>query len=203
MKKFFLTLALAAVATSAFAQIEGLSAGAGYLTNTLKSTYTSGSSSTTHSYDFGGFYAGVNYTLLEIGPGIAITPGLQFASVTYKEDNTTWGESYLAVPVNFSYKLDLVPGTLAIQPYAGPTFAFGLGSKNTYTIGSVSTTSDMYGDDSDYGKFDLLVGAGIALDIVDMIRVTIGYDLGLLDRDSSDNGKIKSSNLNFGVAYLF
>lgn len=212
MKKLIITIAIAlAACTAAFAQ-KGLSVGAGYLDNTVKSVYTSGSTSTTTSQTYGGFYGGVSYTVLTLGPGINITPGLYFASTSFKEEKevltvltrTTGSESYLAVPVNFSYKLDLVPGTLAIEPYAGPTFAYGLSSKGSVwdELTNATTTTDNY-DGTTYGKFDLQVGVGLAFDIVDMIRVTVGYNMGLLDRNSDSDYKVTTSNINFGVAYLF
>ena len=36
-----------------------------------------------------------------------------------------------------------------------------------------------------------------------MIRVTVGYNMGLLDRDSDSDYKVTTSNINFGVAYMF
>ena len=210
MKKLIITLAIAlAACTAAFAQM-GLSVGAGYLDNTVKTVYTSGSTTTTTSDTFGGFYGGVSYTVLTLGPGINITPGLYFASTSYKnvdtilgvETTSTGSESYIAVPVNFSYKLELVPGTLALQPYAGPTFAYGLSSKAATTAGGTTLSTDNY-DGTTYGKFDLQVGVGLAFDIVDMIRVTVGYNMGLLDRNSDSDYKTTTSNINFGVAYLF
>ena len=208
MKKLIITLVIAlAACTAAFAQ-KGLSVGAGYLDNTVKTVYTSGSTTTTNARTYGGFYAGLSYNVLTLGPGIGITPGLYFASTSFKGEEdlvggvTSGNESYLAVPVNFSYKLDLVPGTLAIEPYAGPTFAYGLSSKTTYTLGNTSNTTDRY-DGTTYGKFDLQVGVGLAFDIVDMIRVTVGYNMGLLDRDSDSDYKVTTSNINFGVAYMF
>ena len=215
MKKFFLTLALAAVATSAFAQIEGLSAGAGYLTNTRKVTATYNNTSDSDKQEFGGFYAGVSYTVLHVGPGIGITPGIYFSNLSYKKDADAVGgvrsgsENNISVPVNFSYKLDLLPGTLALAPYLGPTFIFGLSSKDQYALKNHTDITDNYGDNSDYGRFNVAVGGGIALDIVDMIRVTLGYNLGLLNLytgDNSGNTKYSYKNntgFNFGVAYLF
>ena len=38
---------------------------------------------------------------------------------------------------------------------------------------------------------------------MDMVRVHVGYNVGLLDRDSSDNSVIKTSGINFGAAFLF
>ena len=211
MKKIIITLALAVAAcTTAFAQLGGLSVGAGYLDNTIKSVYTSGSTSTTTTQAYGGFYAGLSYDVLTIGPGITITPGLYFASTSFKDVDTVLGvtttttgnESYIAVPVNVSYKLNLVPSVLAIAPYVGPTFAYGLSSKGSVAVGNTTTTSDHY-DGTTYGKFDLQVGVGLAFDIVEMVRVSVGYNFGLLDRDSDEDTKVTTSNLNFGVAYLF
>lgn len=212
MKKLIITLAIAlAACTAAFAQ-KGLSVGAGYLDNSIKTVYTSGNTSTTNTQAYGGFYGGVSYTVLTLGPGINITPGLYFANASFKDEDTVLGvktittgsESYLAVPVNFSYKLELVPGTLALQPYAGPTFAYGLSSKGTFwdEVTDKTTTTDNY-DGTTYGKFDLQVGVGLAIDIVDMIRVSVGYNMGLLDRNSDSDYKLTTSNINFGVAYLF
>lgn len=217
MKKFILTLALAvAASTAAFAQLGGLSVGAGYQTNNYVSTYTNGNNSSTSTYDFGGFYAGASYTVLTLGPGISITPGIYFSSLSFSGSDTVlgvtgqkdWKESYLSIPVNFGYKINLLPGVLAIAPYVGPTFALGLSSKgtNTVSVAGTSTSSDfdMYNDDdTTYGKFNVYIGGGLAIDIVDMIRVTVGYNYGLLNRDSADNYTGKNSGVNFGVAYLF
>ena len=44
----------------------------------------------------------------------------------------------------------------------------------------------------------------LALDVMDMIRVHVGYNQGLLNRNNdSDGSVIKTSGVNFGVAYLF
>ena len=53
-------------------------------------------------------------------------------------------------------------------------------------------------------KFDILIGGGVALDVMDMVRVSVGYNQGLLNRNNdSDGSVIKTSGVNFGVAYLF
>ena len=36
-----------------------------------------------------------------------------------------------------------------------------------------------------------------------MVRAYVGYNIGLLDRNTSDNAVLKASGVNFGVAYLF
>jgi len=205
MKKFFLTIALVAVAaTTAMAQI---SVGAGYLSNTIKY----GDNKTT----LGGFYVGGDYEVYNVS-GIGITPGLYFA---YGSKSNTSGISgvatgtgtttqmYLGVPINFTYKIPVTNG-LAIVPYLGPTFAFGLSNKYkvdaSTIVGSGSNTTDIYSEDSNYKRFDLLIGGGVALDIVDMIRVSFGYNYGLINRNGNSSGsKRTTSDIHFGVAYLF
>lgn len=212
MKKFILSIALvAAAATTAFAQIEGLSVGAGYQSYTLHQDYSItlpviGTVTTKSDNAFGGFYAGASYTVLTLGPGIGITPGIYFSSASYKNaDNADIQakQSFLAVPINFSYKLDLVPGTLAIAPYAGPTFSYGL--SYTGTANNWTDTTNYYTDDYDVKRFNVALGGGLALDIVDMIRVNVGYNYYLLNLYGGDgDGNINRNGvLNFGVSYLF
>jgi len=211
MKKFFLTIALAAIATSAFAQIEGLSVNAGYQSYTLHQDYSVtvpilGTITTNSDNAFGGFYAGVNYTLLTFGPGISFTPGIYFSTASYKNaDNADiqQKQSYIGVPINFSYKLDLVSGTLALEPYAGPTFSYGVSYKGT--ANNWTDTTNYYTDDYDIKQFNVALGAGLALDIAEMIRVNIGYNYYLLNLYGGDgNGNINRNGvLNFGVGYIF
>ena len=113
------------------------------------------------------------------------------------------GKKADGIPVNFSYKFNLVPKTLAISPYLGPTFSIGLSKKST--ADKWSNTANLYSDDFHYGRFNLALGGGIALDIVDMIRVTFGYNQYLLDAYTGDNDvKYKRNNaVHFGVAYIF
>ena len=210
MKKLIITLAIAlAACTAAFAQ-KGLSVGAGYQSYTDHADYTwstpLGDVVFNSNDPYAGFYAGLSYNVLSVGPGINIIPGLYFSSASYKDaDNgdIQAKQSFLGIPVNFSYKLDLVPGTLAIEPYAGPTFSFALAYKST--TNNWKNTTDNYADDSDLSKFNVAVGGGLALDIVDMIRVTVGYNYYLLNLYKGDGKGTYQRNgvLNFGVAYMF
>ena len=209
-----MTLALVAVAaTSAFAQ---LSVGAGYLSNTQKYSYTSGSTTTTTPTTTNGFYVGADYGL-DLGQGLGLSAGLKGAflfgkkvdSITIPILGTATGttkstEIYLAVPVlaNYSYA---ITNDFKIFAYAGPTVAFGLTSKakTTNNLNDDVTTTDNYGEDSDYGRVNVFLGAGIGVDLMNTIRVKAGYDIGLLNRSSADNTKINDAQLSVGVAYLF
>ncbi len=107
MKKLFLTIVLsAAAAAGAFSQVKGLSVGVGYQSYTQHEEVTLLGATVNTDYSFGGFYAGANYTVLTLGPGIAITPGLHFSYASYTNKNNTdiqRKESWMGIPVNFSY----------------------------------------------------------------------------------------------------
>ena len=210
MKKVLMTLALVAVAaTSAFAQI---SVGAGYLANTQKTAVTSGSTTTTVAEASQGFYAGADYTF-DLGQGLGLVAGLKGAFLFVPEHEILLGaatsktnEMYLAVPIqcNYSYVLS---NDLKLFAYAGPSLSFGLSSKTVTTdktgITNSVNTNDNYGDGSDYGKFNVLLGAGVGVDVMNTIRIKAGYDIGLLNRSSADDTKINDAQWYVGVAYLF
>ena len=209
MKKVLMTLALVAVAaTSAFAQI---SVGAGYLANTQKSSYTSGSTTTTTATPQNGAYLGADYTF-DLGQGLGVVAGLKGAFLTNTKTTTILGvsgttktnELYLAVPVQCLYTYAL-SNDLKLFAFAGPSLSFGLSSKSTFTnnVTDDVTVTDNYGDNSDYGKFNVLLGAGVGVDVMNTVRIKAGYDIGLLNRSSADNTKVGDAQWYVGVAYLF
>ncbi|MBR5925342.1 MAG: PorT family protein [Bacteroidales bacterium] len=195
MKKIILTIALAAVAAvCANAQI-GVNVG-----------YTSKNFTNVMNNE-AGLFAGANYNI-ELVNGICVAPGVEFAMLNYtKDENNYQKENYLAVPIMFNYGLQLADG-FKLVPYLGPTISFGLSSviKGGASAWGITVTTgdvDMY-DGTDYNKLDILIGGGVALDVMDMIRAFVGYNQGLLNRNNDADGSvIKTSGVNFGVAYLF
>lgn len=203
MKKTILTLMLAAVtAVSSFAQA---SIGAGYLESYRKSGSTSSSQS--------GFYFGVDTNIGNCGD-LEVKPGVYIEYVTSSEAADFFGfagasgkstEMYLDIPVNFNYGVDL--GGAKLSFYAGPTFSLGCLStiESSASVLGVSTgtrTVNQYANNSEYSRFDLMVGGGVSLDISE-IRLSAGYNYGLVDRYGSSSFDLHRSNLHFGVAYLF
>lgn len=202
MKKIIFTLALAVAATaSAFAQIN---VGAGYLNNTAKSTLA-GSSTTTA---MNGFYAGADYNVNLVG-GLGLDLGLYYGFLTGKASQSlivtsaksTTTEHYVAVPVMLNYGFDL--GAAKLFVFAGPTADLGLAANVKTEIANQSQTSNLYGDNSSYGRFDVLIGGGVGVEFNDMVRLTVGYNYGLVDRYKSDNITLHNSLLNAGVAFMF
>lgn len=202
MRKTIITIALALIAVlPSFAQ---MSIGAGYLESTKKV----GSVSSAQN----GFYVGAENTIGDFGP-FKVTPGVYFEYATSSESTDFFGlagttgkstEMYLDVPVNFSYGVDFEGARLF--GYAGPTFSLGCLS-NIETSASVLgqssgvTTIDQYEQNGNYGRFDLMVGGGVGVDI-DVLRLTIGYNYGLIDRDGG-SADLHRTCLRIGLALLF
>lgn len=84
-----------------------------------------------------------------------------------------------------------------LNVYAGPSIYIGL----AYNDKLGNTTYDWYGDA--YSRFGLGLGMGAWCDIKDMIRVKIGYDMGLLNRAKDDGVEYKENALMFSVGYIF
>ena len=201
MKKIILTFALiATAATGAMAQIE---VGAGYLNQTARYSWSSSSTDATSS----GFYAGAGVDY-ELGTGLSVVPGIYYGYVSSESSlllaNSTTKNHYVAVPVNFKYSIAPVD-MLKVFAYAGPRFELGVSSKSTASALGASTTLDNYGDNGSLKRFNISLGAGLGVDVSELVRVSGGYSLGLLNmlKDGDDNTSIKTSYWHIGASLLF
>ena len=159
-----------------------------------------------------GFYAGFDYNIhlsdnFGIAPGVYCSYGnkTQQSTSVLGSGKVTLSEAYIGVPVNLNYSFKLAPD-FALNIYAGPTFAYGIMSKSKGDINILglggSTEGNLY-DNTNYKPLDVLIGGGVAFDYAEMIRINIGYNYGVLDRNSNDNATYNRSYLHMGVAYLF
>lgn len=202
MKKTIALLAAALVSAAAFAQV---GVGAGYANSTLKS----GNNSSAYDGAYVALYANVPLS----GP-LGVKTG---ASVEYLMSNKTSGlfgvtgeakstEVYVDIPVQATFG-GSISKDLAWNLYAGPTASLGLMSKTKYTLSvsgdSTSSGLDHYGDNSNYGRFDVLLGGGVMIDFAGKLRFDAGYDYGMLNRNSSSDTRTNRSLLHVGIAYLF
>ena len=48
-----------------------------------------------------------------------------------------------------------------------------------------------------------MLGGGIGVEVMNKIRLTVGYDMGMLDRNSNDNVTLKRNRLTAGAALVF
>ncbi len=211
MKKVFSSIFAASMMLLGTVAIAQPSVGIGYLNSTDKAK----SGSTTNSTNLSGFYVGGSYNINLVG-ALNVAPGVYYSLLTKSDADSYFGlvdtkvdvtEHYLSIPVMFNAGLALADGIVG-RIYAGPSLAYGLAS-NTKVKGSVAGFSkdakiNNYDDDSDYRRFDIMLGGGVAVDFFDMVRFKVGYDYGLVNRYSGDADVTRHrSQLSVGVAYLF
>lgn len=197
MKKLFTTIALVALSATAFAQLDF---GVGYLSQTMKISASAGGYTETESENLNGFYVGADYTVAKLGP-VNVTPGAYLALSSYKEGEGKINLFALDIPVNFSYGIDFSSAVRGFI-YAGPTFEIGITADEKAGDYTLNMYEDML------KRFDIKLGGGIGVDINSLIRVTAGYNAGLLNLLKKDiypgvDTKCKTNQFHVGVAYLF
>ncbi len=208
MKKVFAILA----ATVLFAGMASAQLGinVGYAPQTYKSTYTSGSTSTSSTTSMNGFFAGANYNInltgdlgVSLGVNYRMNMGSEETTVLGVTAKDTYNQSLVDVPILFNYGLKL-SDALKLSVFAGPTINFALSGKttSTYTVLGTETTTeaDWYGDNTDMQKLDLGATVGVNLQY-NGIRFFGGYNLGLLNTYDDDNVTRKGSNWFIGLGY--
>lgn len=213
MKKIVTLLSAALMllaGTSAFAQ---MSIGAGYVNSVDYSKL--GKDQSAKSTGGSGFYAGVSYTA-PLAAGFSFTPGVYYEFLTANEAvsfdrlivfSGRETEHYINIPLTFSYGMDL-SRDFRFFVYAGPTASVGLAStvKGSTDVGGFKLEGDSVSnyDDEDYGRFDIMLGGGIGLEFRDDLRLTVGYDFGMLNRYTGSADYSQHRNrLTAGIAYIF
>jgi len=200
MKKIFaavLASSMMLVGIQAHAQ---MAVNAGY----VNSTMTTKIGNTKSSGDVNGFRAGVTYNIPVVA-GLGVEPGLDFemlftsdAKSGYLTGSVT--EGYVQIPVMANYGIELMPDC-RLFAYAGPTLSVGVISNSKITAGGIDATLKNYENDS-YERIDVLVGGGVGFDI-NNIRVKVGYNAGLLDRDNGKLMELHRSEIALGLGWLF
>ena len=212
MKKLKVVLALTLLAVAGV----NVSAKAGIEAGYINMRYTmSGGDMVLSNPSLNGFYVGVSDDI-RIVAGLGIHIGLNYAYATDKtarsllEDmNATGGlekDHYLNVPLRLRYNFNIVPRVLKIQAFAGPVFSFGLSHTQEsgfdssegyikYNYYSGKLKSDVFdGDEMEgfgadlpvYKRFDMALGGGVGIELLNLIEVKLGYDWGLSNRFKGD-----------------
>ena len=212
MKKFFTAVlagAMMLIGTSAFAQA---SLGAGYVygkTNIDVNILSILTSEVDASLN--GFYLGGSYNIPVGTSGLGIAPGLYFSYLTKDNANLAVAEgdlteTYFTAPIDLNLGVPVGDG-LRFIVFGGPTLSYGLTSKVAVPVsGDSKHTYDIYDGElsnwTKYKNFDVMVGGGVGLDFENMVRFTVGYDYGLLNRGGS-TVNVHRQQLHAGVAFLF
>ena len=193
-------LLVIAAAILSFSAVNAQVAYLGFQSVTSSRKVTAGNTTTTFTGSNAGFFLGgaMNF---EIADALGVQPGLEisYAGRTEKDllnnDDkfSMWG---VRIPIDVNYGFELSPD-FKLNVYAGPSIYLGL----AYNDKDGNVTYDWYGDE--YSRFGLGLGMGAWCDIKEVIRVKVGYDLGLLNRAQKDNVNYKESGIMFSVGYLF
>ena len=197
MKKLFFMAAALLTAGIASAQV---TYSIGYLNKTSKSEISGGGITIKDSNQMNGFSIGVDDNINLAGDlNVAVGGALEFYFKS--EDDYKYKDFNLAVPVDFNYGFAL-GSNLKLSVFAGPTFNLGIISD---AKGPHDYEFNYYdSDEGDYGRFDILVGGGVWMDIQDQFRVKVGYKAGLMDRCKKDGIKINDNPiLSVSLGYIF
>ncbi len=211
MKKAMLMAAALLVAVTSFAQVQ---IGAGYVNSTDRTKLSNDAEVSTAAAN--GVYAGIGVTLPLAGD-LAVTPGVYYTFLTSHNGRSVANgilsasgdlqEHYVNVPVYFNYGSELAPN-FRLFFFGGPTFSAGIISKTVLSASilgfSANTAIDNYRDVSGYGRFDVMLGGGMGVDLGKRLRLTVGYDFGMMNRYTEGNGILRHRNqLHGGLAFLF
>ena len=165
-------------------------------------SFVSGSTSTNYQ----GFFAGFTQNF-GLSKGIGVAAGAQFRMNTKSESNTILGvttttknsQFLVDVPILFNYGIG-VNRDITITPFVGPMVSLALAGNTKVSVGSSTSTSDWYGDNSRMNRFNLyaVFGADVKFN---QFNLGGGYRLGLLDLNSSDNVTLKTNGLFVGLGF--
>lgn len=117
----------------------------------------------------------------------------------------TYSDYFLAIPLHVKLGFNILPNKmLRLYVFAGPTFEIGLKSADklsiaeigeisyNYYTGKLSSSSDeitdivassgLFPDQKVYGRFDVMVGGGVGIQVIRFLDIKVGYDYGLVNR---------------------
>ena len=166
-------------------------------------TFVAGNTSTNYQ----GFALGFTQNF-GLSKGIGVAAGAQFRLNTRSATQTLWGftgktketQILVDVPILFNYKI-AVNRDLAIVPFVGPMPSLAL-TGTTKGVDPIfgENSSDWYGDNSTYSRFNLyaIFGADVKFSNFNLFG---GYRLGLLDLNKSDNASLKTNGLFVGLGF--
>ena len=165
-------------------------------------SFVSGSTSTNYQ----GFFAGFTQNF-GLSKGIGVAAGAQFRMNTKSESTTILGvttttknsQFLVDVPILFNYGIG-INRDITITPFVGPMVSLALAGNTKVSVGSSTSTSDWYGDNSRMNRFNLyaVFGADVKFNQFNLFG---GYRLGLLDLNSSDNVTLKTNGFFVGLGF--
>ena len=211
MKRIITTILAASMmlaGTTVFAQnitVEG-----GFGLSSTKFDYTLGNVTA----DLYGGTIGISYERPLVEGTVGFAPGIQVGYFTGGSVNlpfdlgqASFSESYIAVPLDINLHFP-ISEDIKVLAFAGPTIDFGLTSRAKEKSSGIEY--DFYDgalkDLTKYTRYDVLVGGGLGIDVMDAVRFSVRYDYGVVNRNGGSTSgilKIHRSQLKLGVGFLF
>ncbi len=127
--------------------------------------------------------ANVNGVYAELGKAfvnrfdVGFSPAIRLNYDWRKGDLFSYDLCQISVPILFDYGVELSNAARAFV-YAGPTPVFGLFFNEKTKGVSGSSSFSLY---QKYRRADIMLGAGVGIDLIDLFRIRIGYDFGLIN----------------------
>ena len=165
-------------------------------------TFVTGNTSTNYQ----GFFAGFTKNF-GLAKGIGVAAGAQFRINSKSVSNTVWSvttttkstQFLVDVPILFNYGIG-INRDIKVTPFVGPMLSLALAGNRKVSVGSNTTTTNWYGDNSNQNRFNIYAVFGADLKF-NQFNVFGGYRLGLLDLDSNDNIILKTNGFFVGLGY--
>ena len=206
MKKFILIAAALFVGTLAQAQIV---ANGGYIHAFENSRYYYGDGyAPSYKGSLDGFYVGANYyySLDRYVNGLAVLPGANISALFGRHalsNSYRVSELALNIPIQASYTYR-INENFHVFGQTGPSFQFAF----THNVRDDKGTSyPLLRKDNRYGEarslFNLFWGFTAGVEVSELLRIEVGYDLGFLNQSRTDGFKVSRNFLHFGIGYLF
>lgn len=160
-----------------------------------------GSNNTSHTYLDG---VQVGYTShYDLQTPLSLQYGLLY-SYLFSSDETLGVKSNttahnLDLPIHIRLTVPVISNINAFVS-AGPNFSYAIANNTKISTSLGSSTYNMYGDNSNYNRFNIQLGLAGGLSY-DKYSLTVGYNWGLLDlnQSSSTNLKINAFTIALGI----
>ena len=158
------------------------------------------------SSNYQGFFAGFTKNF-GLAKGIGVAAGAQFRINSKSVSNTVWNvttttkstQFLVDVPILFNYGIG-INRDIKVTPFVGPMLSLALAGNSKVSVGSNTTTTNWYGDNSNQNRFNLYAVFGADLKF-NQFNVIGGYRFGLLYLNSNDNITLKTKGLFVGLGY--